>query len=336
MEGIQPHIINARELSAGDRKALTRKLKRSEVIQVAKGFYTDPHLWHELGKTYQGQLTQQLGRIVLTARSSGNALVVGKSAALIHQLPGKTGRLSQTIELGRFGWGQKNNSPTQKWRQIPAPHRANVELKRTQFGNVWVSGLLDTCRDLSLWHPLEDAVVATEYALNKGLLDWQEWLDSEAGLKCRHGARQARQTYKLITPWSESPRESELKIAMWQAGLPAPYQQATIYDDTGRIIGRPDFLHEEGIASEYDGADKYGETFHEALHAFQKERTREAAIQGHGIHFIRINAINYRDGSAVQHIQTLLNTSRDRARTLGTTPQLPRHRWSSPGKAWRD
>ncbi|GAB3595688.1 hypothetical protein GCM10027580_20480 [Corynebacterium faecale] len=42
------------------------------------------------------------------------------------------------------------------------------------------------------------------------------------------GIKAARPAVNLATPWSENPRESLVKVEMFQAGLPAPLQQVEI------------------------------------------------------------------------------------------------------------
>lgn len=99
----------------------------------------------------------------------------------------------------------------------------------TEFGEIWTSGLLDTCHDLGLRHSLDDAVIATEAALHTKKITWNAWRTWRAwqdGMRdpgatltatpetapIRHGAQRARTAARLITRFSESPRESQLRV----------------------------------------------------------------------------------------------------------------------------
>lgn len=203
----------------------------------------------------------------------------------------------------------------------------------TEFGLVRTAGILDTCIDLALWHALEDSVIAAESALNRSLISWNSWHDSEDSLPFRPGTPRARNAFTLVTRWSENPRESELKIRMWQADLPAPWQQATIFDAHNHILGRPDYLYHNGIAIEYDGQNKYGESVRDALRAFHNERIRESRIQAHGVFFIRVTAENFRDDTAIASIQNLKALLDQQAWAMNTTNS---GRWAAAGKAWRE
>lgn len=316
-------------MNSTQKQRVYKLFKEGHLLKLGPSAYVDKQHWHVLGSEPDGPRRQALARIQAVARSAQRSLVVGKSAALIHGLPLESFTPPRTIELGTTIRTSQPNNKQVKWRTLREGQH-QYELKRTSAGEIMVASVLDTCRDLALWHSVEDAVIAAEYALHNGLLDWEEWQESESGLYCRHGAAQAREAYKLITPWSESPRESLLKIELRKAGLPAPFQQATIRDKDGYVLGRPDLYFKNGLAVEYDGSEKYGDTKDEALLAFRRERARESSIAACGVHFQRVNAENFRDGSAVRDIVQLWNMLNERGWSAEDVS------WSSPGKAWRE
>lgn len=190
------------------------------------------------------------------------------------------------------------------------------------------------CSELALWHPLETSVVCIESAFHRRLLpidNWQETLveihELSAGKK---GASAAREALKLVTPFSESPRESELKIALYRAGFPAPFQQVNIYDRRGELLGRADFMFDCGLIVEYDGRSKYDNTFDLTPldQVLMSERAREKAFQNEGFVILRVDADNFRDQSFLAQTRTLLETMNKAGFSV------PRNQWRATGRAW--
>lgn len=257
-------------------------------------------------------------------------MVTGKSAAILHGLPLESFTPPDTIELGTFYRGGIGASASLEWTYLPARMRPHVVTITTEFGPVTTTDCLGTCLQLALHHSLNDAVIAAEYALNQNFLSWENWQDAETLIANRRGVKQARTVFQLVTPWSESPRESLLKILMFQHGLPAPFQQVTIRNSSGMVLGRPDYYFDVGLATEYDGRSKYGFTEDQVRKALHQERLRENLIQAEGVHFIRVTSETFCDGTALRHIETMLHNLRDRG------PLIPREQWHAQGRAWRE
>ena len=149
------------------------------------------------------------------------------------------------------------------------------------------------------------------------------------GLRRLRGIAKAREALRLINGASESPRESALKVKLWEAGLPAPMQQVELHYE-GYFAGRVDFFYPCGLVIEYDGQSKYqpgqagglsgglsgrmssglsgglpGGMVNEEVFAARQiisERARERKLQNLGARIYRVDRDNFRDGTAVADI----------------------------------
>ena len=69
------------------------------------------------------------------------------------------------------------------------------------------------------------------------------------------GARALAQALPLIRAGTDSPKETELRLAIVRSGLPEPEVNGTIYDERGLAIARGDLLYRRyKVLVEYDGA----------------------------------------------------------------------------------
>ncbi|WP_151903176.1 hypothetical protein [Corynebacterium urogenitale] len=68
------------------------------------------------------------------------------------------------------------------------------------------------------------SVVAIEGALQKKVLPVFQLPDLEWQILELPSARRVREGLGLISPYSESPRESEVKLRLYMEGFSAPYQ----------------------------------------------------------------------------------------------------------------
>ncbi len=201
----------------------------------------------------------------------------------------------------------------------------------TPFGTVPMTDPVQTGLDLARWHSLEDAVVALDHGLRQKWFTVEELGRVLNGFGQVWGIARLRQAVALATPWSESPRESELKILMWRAGLPPPYQQATIFDQNGKPISRLDFFFDEiSLGVEYDGEGKYqGQFGDEPATVMRREMDQDRKLLNHGFSVIHVNRRGFRDRSGLNGI---VNRYRNLNRHGPLPPEL---RWSSPGRAWQ-
>lgn len=224
----------------------------------------------------------------------------------------------------------------------------------TEFGEVLVASIPDVIVQLATWHArdkgLVRACIAAEDPLNKGLVSWDDFAPDRLApmLLHRKGNAVAKDAFNLITPWSESPRETELKILMRDAGLPAPLQQVEIRRPNGTFVGRVDFMFPCGLIIEYDGVGKHLDLTGTSLadsnltgslstdasiseSTILRERERERQIMALGYEVIRVDRHSFRDGSAIEAITQRLTWLKENPRPFASD-----WNWSAAGKAWKE
>lgn len=330
MEVLGGVLIVTRGLSSAERKSLNVLLKNGKIKRVRRGAYVLREQWTQLP---DGRKMQAL--IAAEALQQTSQICIGRSAATLRGLALPSGYSPlHKIQLGSSVRSTSTSNRRLEHRKIAIGHQQRSLLMRTDFGDIRVSSLEDMCAELALWCPLDEAVVLIESAFARGAIptfDWQDFLDEVRSLvRGRIGASRALRTLSLVTAFSESPRESELKLRRWEAGLPTPLQQATLRDRRGLVLGRADFLFECGLVVEYDGRIKYhldDVSFNTALghpklsadqfqlhrrlstsEVLMQERAREKAIQNEGFVVLRVDAAAYRSGKYIHQIRSLINT----------------------------
>jgi very-short-patch-repair endonuclease len=115
---------------------------------------------------------------------------------------------------------------------------------------------LRTVVDLGGRSPLTEGVVAADLFLHAGLVtlaELQAYVAKNPGAK---GIARLRRVVGLAEPKAESAMETRLRMLLVLAGLPRPEVQASIHDERGRFVGRPDLLYRSSaLAIEYDGGN---------------------------------------------------------------------------------
>ena len=331
-------LISTAGLSNMEKCAIYRKVSAGKLLKLHPGVFIPPE---ERTVVAEPRLIQD---IVAAAVAKPRSVVVGESAAFLHELARTTPRLSlhqhSSIDLGftyakHYAASDHRLARSLAFRRISTDEAERAVRIRSYYGSVRVASIPDTCFQLAKWVGLEEACVAAEDALHRQKVTLADF--DSAGFIARKGAARYRQLRNLVTPWAESPRESELKLAMWHAGLPAPCQQVSIYEPGARrFLGRVDFMFPCGLIIEYDGASKYREPVFDIDGNYQGEETiaaelsRQKRIALYGYEFLRIDHATFTDGMGVKAIAERLDWLR----------QYPRDNrrwlWIAKGKAWKE
>lgn len=314
-------LIEAKELPSGARRGLARERRH---YKVAAGIYAERAHWEVLPRDERVRL-----HAIAHGLSCTNGVLCGRSAALLHGLP-IAGRADPNAEIGYYPpTGTRKVSNNRIIRPLHAGSRLRAEEVQVITANglreVGLTSINDTVIDLARWHSVTDAVVAAEsivrtkydnHAVEVFIAEVRECLHSALNLR---GFSEVTKALRLINGASESPRESELKVKLWEAGLPAPLQQVELHYE-GYFAGRVDFFYPCGLVIEYDGQGKYqpgvtdadasftldtGSVINEEVFAARQilsERERERKLQNLGLRIYRVDRNNFRDGSAVADI----------------------------------
>jgi very-short-patch-repair endonuclease len=120
-----------------------------------------------------------------------------------------------------------------------------------------VTTALRTLTDLQRALPLDEAVMATDCALHRRLVDRQQLIAALQATASRRNTATALRCLALADPRCESPAETRARLRMHDAGL-HPESQARVTTAQGRTR-RLDFLFRaEGLAVEIEGHKWHG------------------------------------------------------------------------------
>lgn len=330
----------ARDMDANERRSAYRAVKQGQWLQLGRGIFVDAALWNVSSD-------EQRRRTIITAKAClhPELTVVGSSAAELRKLDSfKPVALHAPVEVGSEMAGTKPRLKDLHFHRLPHGHAQRSALEVLGPGPARVSSPEDMCAELALWNDFDDALVRIESAFNKRVLRRDDWeftlLEIESLLHARKSAAQARKVLKLVTPFSESPMETQLKLALWRAGFEPPLQQVEVRNALGGVIGRADFMFDCGLIIEYDGRGKYGFEWSKSLgyatspdvdtaHVIYEERRREKALHNAGFVVVRVDAESFRSGSFIHEIDATLT------RIKRSNLEVPREQWTAAGLAWR-
>ncbi|MDO5511699.1 hypothetical protein [Corynebacterium sp.] len=316
-------LIDIATMSEGEKQKFYKDTSR---IKLAKGIYIRSRDWHELD--HRGRA---LARIVATGSAAQGAIAAGKSAALIHRMPMKGWETDHPVEFAMYGATKPRARKAYTLRHLSLQQSVVAEIEDTRFGKVVVTPPAATGLDLARWHDLSTGVRGLDYALREDLATPK---DIEAALRRgfgQHGVKLMRDAASLATAFSESPRESDMKVALWRAGLPAPYQQVNLYDHEGNFVARMDFFWPEiGFGTEYDGGGKFKGEFGIPVEiAAREDVIRQHKISNLGVLNYRVNNASARDASAMRGVVSMFGRVAQRGVPLD--PSLWR---CVGGRAW--
>ena len=110
--------------------------------------------------------------------------------------------------------------------------------------------------DLASTLTLAELVAVGDHLVRRGAgtLTVDELAAAVAGYPGRRGLVKLRRALDLLDEGSESPKESELRVVIIEAGLPRPECNASVFDAGGRFVARVDLSYAHlKIAIEYEG-----------------------------------------------------------------------------------
>ncbi|WP_421083048.1 hypothetical protein [Rothia nasimurium] len=161
-------------------------------------------------------------------------------------------------------------------------HRLSRYETETSLG-VAVTAPLDTVVHCMRVMGFEEALVLADSSLKK--VEHQK-LTKALREMSGSGSVQGRRLAEMISPLSESPGESLLRLFLLRCGLPAPIEQYEIGVYGNQF--RADFAWPElGLIVEFDGQVKYT-NFGDREDVFGRQNEREALLRGQGWDVVRV------------------------------------------------
>lgn len=112
----------------------------------------------------------------------------------------------------------------------------------------------------------------------------------------RRGIRSLRRAIELVDPASESPKESELRVLLIEAGFPHPVSQHVVRDLGGAFVARVDLAYPESrIAIEYEG------DHHRDRDQWRADLARRRRLEALGWRYITVTQADLSDSRALFH-----------------------------------
>lgn len=143
-----------------------------------------------------------------------------------------------------------------------------------------------TAVDVARWsdrRELADAMAVADAVLHRGEATRPELVALLDRFARCPGIYQARQIIQRADPRAESPLESYSRLMFEQQSLPAPESQVEIYDPSGRLVARVDFLWRAmNTVGEADGRLKYA-----VGDVVYREKRREDMLRDLGFEVVR-------------------------------------------------
>jgi predicted transcriptional regulator of viral defense system len=150
--------------------------------------------------------------------------------------------------------------------------------------------LVDCGREWSQLH----AVVAMDAALNDGLVRRAELQEAVHSARHRTGASAAARALGLSDGRAESPLETEGRLALLAAGLPAPELQVELHDARGFVARVDAWYDDAALALEFDGRVKYQDPRDDRSpgDVLWEEKRREDRARALDVRFVRIAKVD--------------------------------------------
>jgi hypothetical protein len=189
-------------------------------------------------------------------------------------------------------------------------HRARTPESHLTTIGVLTTVLERTVIDVGREHGVLSALVLADAALHRNQTTIEELRTFLRDCRGWPGVRAGREAVEFADWRSESPLETASRYKL-RGLVPAPEPQASIFDLTGRFIGRTDFLWDDvGVVGEADGMEKYDDDENVSL---RDERVRHERLERCGLTVVRWTSA---DLYPIDGLVTRLRAAFARARRL--------------------
>jgi len=219
------------------------------------------------------------------AQLTGDAVVSHVSAAVWH------GWAVWAVPLGRVC---VTRSRRNGGRVHPTVHVRSAPLRTDEIvlrAGVRVTSPARTVVDLARSVGFEAGVVVADQALAGRAVTPEELAAALRRQLGWPGIPRARRVVAFASGASRSVGESRSRVAIANAGLPAPVLQWIVSDEHGRHLGTADFGWPQwSTVGEFDGLIEYGrllEPGQSPSDVVVAEKLREDALRAHGLHVVR-------------------------------------------------
>jgi hypothetical protein len=254
------------------------RVRRKQWLRLCRDMYIGAEIM-EVADEPPWERTQRIHLMMTEAvlhRMDGDAVLSHQSATLLHGLP-IWGLDYEQVHVTRSTGRARSERSVQVHRSALGPEDV-CEVRGLRLTTVARAFAETTCTS-----SYEVGVSLADAALRAGLVTKDELIETTNRLRFRPGSPAARAAAEFADGRSESVGETRLRVLMANQGLPRPELQVEIRDAEGRLLGRVDFLVEQALVVELDGAGKYA-----SKKDLVAEKWREDRIREQGYAFIRV------------------------------------------------
>jgi len=203
-------------------------------------------------------------------------------------------------------------------RRAPEGRRTRghqIELKREDFDDR--AGVLCTTPertfcDLATMLSLPQLVAVGDHLIRHrgGTLTLDELTAAVHSHPGRRGRRNLRRALELLDERSESPKESELRVLIVEAGLPRPVCNASVFDSSQGFVARVDLSYpDRRIAIEYEG------DHHREKAQWRADLARRRRLEAQGWLYLSVTQDDLNDSRAfLTDLRAALDTRRAEVR----------------------
>jgi very-short-patch-repair endonuclease len=292
-------------LAAGYSDAELRlRLDKGQWSRLGHDAFVEPGGWSTEELPWDRMRRLHLLAVRAVSHRLDGAVVSHQSAAVVHGLP-TWGLDLRRVHVSR-STGRVRSNPSL------SVHRSPIDPDElTEVDGLHVTTVERAITETACCTSYEVGVVLADAALHDRLSAPERLV--AAADRHRHwaGSAAARAATRFANGLSESVGESRLRVLMDNHQLPEPELQREIRDDNGRLIGRVDFLLDQVLIVEFDGAQKYGDD----ADAILAEKWREDGLRERGYSVARVSWSDLDRPRA-----TAARLHRMRAATLGHPP----------------
>lgn len=258
---------------------LRQRVRSGQWVKMSFNSYVDPRAWPAEEPAWERAIRLHRLGVLMASERLGDVVVSHQSAAMFHRLPVWGTDLAR-VHFTRLGTGQARRARGLQVHRGAIARDEIVELDGLPL-TVCERAVVETACTTSY----EVGVVLADAALRLRLTTRELLVSVVQRHRHWRGLPAARAAVQFADGLSESVGESRLRVLMANHGLPTPELQVEIRDESGRLIGRVDFLLAGTLVVEFDGALKYGA----GADAVLAEKWREDRLRERGYGVIRIS-----------------------------------------------
>ncbi|MBO0829668.1 MAG: type IV toxin-antitoxin system AbiEi family antitoxin domain-containing protein [Streptosporangiales bacterium] len=262
-----------------DDERIQRMVRSGRWHRIRRGAYTDRQAYEGLGALDRHRILMRAVHLSLGDRVAFSHT----SAALAH------GFDLWAVDLTRVHVTRLDGGAGRVERDLQHHVGELADGDVTRVDGLPTTAPTRTVLETSMIVPVEQGLVVADSALRMGAVSRERLRELLESSREWPGARDAGAVVSLADGRAESAGETRARLAMSDAGLPAPELQVDICDRFGTLVGRVDFLFpEQNTIVEFDGKVKYDGTYGEPSDVVYEEKLREDRLREMGYEFVRI------------------------------------------------